>query len=396
MSAADKGAGVVLVTGASGFTGSTAVDYLLQYGYPVLATDLPGSGFTAVRRHKRFMREHPGKYRTTTLDIHPADLTNPAELKELFGNWNVKYLMHPAAVFDLSAPRSLLWKVNVEGTRNLLEAAMNSADGIAGVAVWSTALVYGGRDDDAGPASEDTEPAPANHYAESKLEEEKVVLEYEQDGLPAVILRPASVYGPRGRYGFAKGLGPMAKNPFFSIVPIPGRKDVHWSYVHVDDVVGAAMFLVYAIGHTPISGQVFNVADDTPMTSKQILHETAGRLRVPEPFMRMPEPAYRLLEKFTPYGYRMPFYKTEREEVPYLLKNGVFDNTRLKETGYQLKYPDTRIGLDVTLDWYARNMKLDRVWYLTHPGWRSYWKDIPAHRRPYADYALLTRGTSCS
>lgn len=379
--------GVVLVTGAAGFTGSTAVDYLLQHGYPVLATDRPGSDFKAIKKHKYFMRTHPHRYEGVSLDIETADLTKPASLKKLLKGKNIKYLLHPAAVFDFSAPRDLLWKVNVDGTRNLLDALDRNSPDLSGVAVWSTSLVYGNAAD-LGPLTETTVPNPSNSYAESKLAQENVVMEYHAAGMKTVILRPATVYGPRGQYGFAKGLGPLSWCSFLPMMPVPGEGDTVSSYVHVDDVVGAAMHLIYALGHESIEGHVFNVADDTPQSAAEILTEASRQLRVPEPQLNIPDKAYEIFNRVAPRGYKVPFLNIEREEIPYLLKDHLVGNSLLKETGYLLKYPDTLEGMRATIDWYARNRKLAKVWYAAHPNWKTYWKDISLNELAYADYAL--------
>lgn len=381
--------GVVLVTGASGFTGSTAVDFLLLNGYPVLATDRPNSDFKAIRRHKRFMASNPGRYEGVTLDIVTADLTKPASLKALLKKRKIRYLMHPAAVFDLSAPEELLQKVNVDGTRNLFDALDRFAPDLVGTAVWSTTMVYG-NSTESGPITEETQPTPSNAYAESKLKQESVVMEYHRGGMKSVIIRPATVYGPRGQYGIAKGLTPLAWNNFFPVLPIPGEGDTVSSYVHVDDVVGSAMHLIYAVRHESIGGHVFNVADDTPQGASELLEETSRELRVSKPSLSVPDSAYKFYNRVAPKGSKVPFLNLEREEIPFLLKDHVISNSRLKNTGYTLKYPDTVDGLKVTIDWYARNKKLPRVWYISHTDWQTFWTDIKPHERPFADYRITS------
>jgi len=382
------GNGFVCVTGASGFTGSTAVDFLLLNGYSVLATDHPRCDFQAVREHREFMAANPELYGDVSLELAPADLKRTEDLVTLFRGRDVRYLFHPAAVFSLSAPPELLRAVNVDGTRNLLEAAAAHAPNLLGTAVWSTAMVYA-EPKRPGTISEDDPLEPNNYYAESKLAEEKVALEFCAGGMPLVILRTASVYGPRNKYGMARALKTMAWSTLFSPMPVPagGKRLLH--FAHIDDVVAAALHLVYVMGHRKISGRAFNVADDTPMTTVDAMRMAAHLLRVRPPKFDLPEKAFHFLGSVLPYGGKVPFFDLEREDIPYILRNKMFDNTQLKKTGYLLKYPETRTGLAVTFDWYARNGRLEQVWYRTHPGWRRYWSRLRPEDRPFADYKLV-------
>ena len=133
----------------------------------------------------------------------------------------------------------------------------------------------------------------------------------------------------------------------FPLVPIPGSGKYMGHYVHVDDVVAAALHLVYAMGHQEISGRAFNVSDDTPASTEESMVEAAKELRVRPPFLHVPELFVRLFGLMIPYGVTVPFYGVEREEIPILFWDNVFDNSRLKSTGYHLKYPDSRIGMEI-------------------------------------------------
>lgn len=383
-----NGHGMVCVTGAAGFTGSTAVDYLLLNGYSVLATDHPNADFKPVREHLEFMEANPQLYRGVRLEIVPADLTKPGELAELFRGRPVRYLLHPAAVFSMSAPEKLLREVNVNGTRNLLEAAAGNLPDLLGCAIWSTSLLYSPARRP-GPITEEDPVEPTNPYVKSKLEEERVAREFCRGGMPLVILRTASVYGPRSTYGISKALKTMSWSFLLPIVPLPGsgRHAVH--FAHIDDVVAAALHLVYVMDHQKISGRAFNVADDTPMSMSEIMETASRELRVKPPKIKLPEKVLKTLEELIPYESQVPFYGLERDDIMYFKRDLMFDNTQLKNTGYFFKYPSTITGLEATLDWYARNGKMEKIWYATHPGWRSFWTSLRPEDRPFADYKML-------
>ena len=379
---------VVCVTGASGFAGSTAVDFLLLNGYSVLATDMRGRDFSAAREHERFMRDNPNQYRGVSLEIVPADLTKPSDAAALFKGRRVRYLLHPAALFSMGAAKEALWAVNVEGTRNLLEAASEHAPELLGAAVWSTSQVYG--DASASRISEDAVPNPTTLYSRSKLEEEQVALEFERKGLPVIVIRPANVYGPRNFYRMYRMVRPIS----LGVAPLPGDGSAVTHLVHIDDVTAAATHLVYVMEHQKLSGKIFNVADDSPADVKTVMSAVAAELRVSSPSLKLPRAAFKLLGGVLPKGKRVPFFDSDPEEFNELFKDFSLDTTALKKAGYVFKYPDFRVGIKGALDWYARNGALPSIWRMTHSDWSGYWSSLRPEERPFADYRLIaaTRG----
>ncbi len=378
--------GVVLVTGAAGFTGSTAVDYLLQYGYPVLATDLPGANYHHLLRHKKYMNSHPRKYRGVTLEIIPSDVTRPHSLKKLFKDHRVEYIMHPAGLNSMKYKRDILRHVYVDGTRALLDVAASHTDNLRGVAVWSTITVYGNARTNE-PVTEDITPNPCCAYSEAKLEQENVTREFAAGGLPTVILRPTAVYGPRGESGIARSLKPFIWSFIVPLIPIPGKGDSIVNFVHIDDVVGSAMHLLYTLQQMPISGQVFNVTDDTPVTLAEAFRDVATLLDVEPPEVHIPESFLKFAESVIPAAKKIPFFDVYKEELSELIASYLVDNSRLKSTGYTFKYPDTAEGMKSTIEWFARNRRLEKVWYMTHPGWEKYFSGLDTVR-PFADYDI--------
>jgi len=381
---------LVCVTGAAGFTGATAVDCLLMNGYSVLATDSPKGKFRSVLKHRAFMQKHPELYSGVSLDIATADITNINDLRNLFKDRNVIYLMHPASLFKISASRKELKKVNVEGTRKLLDTVSEYSPGLMGVTVWSSYMVYGLNRRDVS-INEESSVSPCNIYAESKLEQENISLEYGKSGIPTIVIRPASVYGPRGESGIARSIRSLTWNFLLPVIPIPAEGDFISHFVNIDDVVMAALHLMKVVKSQNLSGQVFNVADDTPIRMKELVSLIASELRVKDSEVNLPEYVMKPMETIMPYGLSIPYFGLERQEIPYIFKDIVFDNRKIKSTGYQFKYPEISMGIKSTVDWYARNGRMEILWYLLNSGWRNYWADIPYHKRQFADYALIHR-----
>lgn len=319
-----------LVTGACGFVGSHMVDFLLSKGHTVRATDLKAKSHVANRLGTEFIK---------------ADLTRKETLKSLFEN--VDYVFHIAAIFDYWAPWEILYKVNVEGTKNLCETALDFD--IKSMVIWSSGAVYGVPKQV--PVKETDKTAPVNKYEKSKALQEKVALKfYEENGLPIVILRPASIYGPRSKYGTAILLFLLAKGWLRAIL---GDGKSRPALVHVRDVVGAAYFLH---DKREAIGEIFNIADDSKYTVEELLLAAAKTLNVKIYRIHIPMWILNLLaslsECYAKITGKRPLI--ERDAIRYLTYDSLMDNSKIKSLGYKLVYPDALIGLKETIDWYKR------------------------------------------
>jgi len=319
-----------LVTGACGFVGSHMVELLLSRGCDVRATDL---------ELKSYIVNKPG------VEFIKADITLKDTLKPLFEN--VDYVFHIAAIFDYWTPWQVLYKVNVEGTKNLCEIALDSD--IKNMVIWSSGAVYGVPKEV--PVKETAEIAPVNDYEKSKALQEKVALKfYREYGLPVTILRPASIYGPRSRYGTAILLFMLAKGWFPAI---PGDGKSRPVLVHVRDVVGAAYFLC---DKKRVIGEVFNIADDSRYTIEELLLAVAKMLNVKIYRFHIPVWMLYLLANLSECYARITGKRPliEKESIRYLTFDSLMDNSKIKALGYKLVYPDALVGLKETIEWYRK------------------------------------------
>jgi dihydroflavonol-4-reductase len=166
----------VLVTGASGFLGWHVARVLLERGYAVRALVRTGS-------------------RVNELDVETrtGDLRDAASLERACAGCGLVF--HVAADYRLWARHpDELYRSNVEGTRNLLQAARNA--GVERVVYTSTVgaigIPRGGiGDEDTPVALEDM----VGHYKRSKFLAEQVALEFARGGLPVVIVNPTAPVG---------------------------------------------------------------------------------------------------------------------------------------------------------------------------------------------------------
>jgi dihydroflavonol-4-reductase len=165
-----------LVTGATGFLGWHVANRLLARGEKVRA----------------LVRER-GRVRELDGEIVTGDLRDPESLKRAVAGCAVIY--HVAADYRLWAKDSSeLYRSNVEGTRNLLQAARDA--GIERVVYTSTVGCIGIPGD--GPGNENTHiglDGMSGAYKRSKFQAEQVALEFAREGFPVVIVNPTAPIG---------------------------------------------------------------------------------------------------------------------------------------------------------------------------------------------------------
>jgi nucleoside-diphosphate-sugar epimerase len=180
-----------LVTGAAGFIGSHLCERLLHDGHAVLGIDafipyyprsIKEANLAAARTNRHFT-------------FLAADLRD-ASLESLLGG--VEAIFHLAAMAGL--PKSwtefdLYESCNITGTQRLLDAARRLPR-LQRFVIASTSSVYGRY----GSGDETLPLRPISPYGVTKLAAENLCRAYaEEQGLPLVVLRYFSVYGPRQR-----------------------------------------------------------------------------------------------------------------------------------------------------------------------------------------------------
>ncbi len=208
----------ILVTGANGFLGSAVTRALLEAGETVRVLVRPGSDQTNLSAQD--------------VDVQIGDLREPSSLAPACHGCSGLY--HVAADYRLWVKNpQTLYDSNVEGTRNIMRAALDA--GIPRVVYTSSVATLGLRSDGKA-ANEDTPVALENmigHYKRSKFLAERVVDDMVLgDALPAIIVNPSTPIGPRdikptptGRIVRDAALG-----------RIPAYVDTGLNVAHVDDV----------------------------------------------------------------------------------------------------------------------------------------------------------------
>lgn len=173
---------LTLVTGGTGFVGTAVVRLLLSEGHAVRALARRGSD--------------PQNLDGLDIDLTVGDLLDKESLRRACKG--CRRLYHVGAHYSLWEPSpKVFYRVNVDGTRNLLEAAME--EGLERVVYTSTVGALGHRED-GGPANEETPVGldqMIGHYKRSKFLAEIEAREAARLGLPVVIVNPSTPVGPR-------------------------------------------------------------------------------------------------------------------------------------------------------------------------------------------------------
>ncbi len=339
MSETDKG--LVLITGASGFTGHHMVAVAVKSGFKVRATDVSS-------RHYGAMFESMG------VEFVRSDLTKPDGLESLLDG--VDSVIHVAGIHDYSTPDKIIFAVNVDAVENLCNAATKA--GVRRFMHISSVGVYGYSSNPGKPVKEDDPKVtpPLNNYNLSKWEGEKVVQRYiKEKGLRATIFRPAAIYGSRSEYGLYLVLKMTYEERNKKKKLILGKGDTIEAFLHVKDMCRAS---IYAYDHDEMIGEAYNVADDTHMTSaefyKLLSREMLGREK---DFLHLPLSVAKPLAIASQFFARRLKTKPllEKATLDYVNCDKLWDTSKLKNTGFEFEYPNMEEGMRETVAWYKDN-----------------------------------------
>ncbi|TRW27157.1 NAD(P)-dependent oxidoreductase [Flavobacterium zepuense] len=226
----DRQVGKILVTGATGLVGSRLLPRLVEDGYDC---------FALVR----------GKEVPAGVTVIEGDLFDPATLQEAVKD--AKAIIHLAAVFR-SPDTDLIWKSNMEGTRNLINAVKTIAPDVRFIFA-STSHVYDKNNPH--PGREDDALNPQHAYPASKVAAEK---ELRESGLNWSVLRFPFVYGD--------GDGHLEELPKH-VVAAKFHPAMRMSTIHHRDIYTAIIMALQGI----IDGRVVNITDEAPTTLYELL-----------------------------------------------------------------------------------------------------------------------------
>jgi nucleoside-diphosphate-sugar epimerase len=321
----------ILVTGGTGFTGKALVRRLLDLGHEVVALDYKEGLKTA-------------ELRQWGARVVLGSVTDAAVVHEAMAG--VEVVHHLAAAFrEMNVPDTYYWEVNVQGTRNVLEAAL--AQGVRKLVYCSTCGVHGNIDHP--PGGEDAPIQPADYYQRTKYEAEPLVRDFHQRGLPATILRPAAIYGPGDPERFLMIFRRVARGAF----PMFGNGKTLYHPLYIDNLVDA--FLA-AMGDGAGDGEAYLIADDQYLEIEDLVKRVgralAVNVRIPHyPVWPVVAVGHVVEKACRPFGITPPIFP---RRVDWYRQNRAFKIDKAKrDLGYEPKVGIDE-GLRRTADWYRQ------------------------------------------
>ena len=245
----------ILVTGGTGFTGKALVRRLLNDGHQVVAMDFQEGLKTQ-------------ELRDWGAEVVIGTVTDKGVVDRCMKG--VEVVHHLAAAFrQLNVPNSYYWDVNVQGTRNVLEAARR--ENVKKFVYCSTCGVHGNVDNP--PGNEDSPINAADYYQQTKYEAEPIVKEYQQKGMETTILRPAAIYGPGDPERFFMIFKRVNKGMF----PMFGNGKTLYHPLYIDHLVDA-----HVLAQEPGkgAGEAYLIADEEYIEIETLVKKTAAALEV--------------------------------------------------------------------------------------------------------------------
>lgn len=280
----------VLITGAAGYVGHQLGE-LLAKEIPVVGVDI---------------RPRPASFPIFTLDICDK------ALGELLRAESITHVVHLASVMAAGRDRQAEYRIDVEGTENVLKACLYA--GVEHITVTSSGAAYGYHPDNP-EWLEEQHPLRGNRefgYSDHKRQVEEMLADYRKKfpRLQQLVFRPCSILGSSKN-------GKIAELFTGRAVLDPGGHNSPFVFVWDQDVIRAIQF-----GVKRSASGIYNLAGDGVLTPEEI----AGLLGKP---LRRP-PAW-LVKFILRVGYALHLTDKQPEQVKFLQYRPVLSNRRLKE-----------------------------------------------------------------
>ncbi len=297
----------VAITGSSGYLGTKLTEHLRRHhGHAeILGIDIRAPG-----------RARPSPDRFVTLDILSGELAGVLQ------DFRPDTVVHAAFVFTPMRDRRKMRRINVEGCRNLLDAAAGA--GVERLMLVSSATAYGASADNPVPI-DDMQPlrSSAFQYAADKVEMEALADQFaaRHPDIAVSRVRPAIIAGA----GLDNYLYRFIFKPI--VVVLPDGYDMPVQFVHEDDVVSAMLAILTAGARGP-----FNIGPPDWCLASTIAAETRRRT------LRLPLGPIKALYRLA-WAVHLPIYDSPVEFLDFARYPWVVAPNRLeRELGFQFRH----------------------------------------------------------
>ncbi|QQZ29921.1 SDR family oxidoreductase [Thiothrix subterranea] len=257
----------ILLTGSTGFIGSSLTQHLHQKGYPIIA---------AIRQISDAFS--PGIQQVSVSDLLPSTNWTSAINK-------VDTIIHLAARAHIlkdqaTAPLAAFRETNTYATLNLAQQAAN-----AGVRrfIFISSIGVNGNQTYAKPFTADDLPTPAEPYAISKHEAEIGLRQIATEtGMEVVIIRPPLVYGANAPGNFGQLIKTVTRG-----IPLPlGNIRNQRSLVALPNLID---LITTCIDHPAAANQIFLVSDGEDLSTTELLQRLSHALGKPARLLPIPQ-----------------------------------------------------------------------------------------------------------
>jgi dihydroflavonol-4-reductase len=328
-----------LVTGASGFIGSTLIEELGTLGFEVYALMRSSSS--------------PENLKGLSFQRVEGDLSDLASLKRALKKIpGLNYVFHLAGV-TAGPNRDYYFEQNAEGTARLAKAVAAEHPKLTRF-VHVSSLAAAGPADSKEPRLESEPNRPISAYGDSKLQSEKEILKF-KSSFPITIIRPPMVYGPRD-----KGVLVVIKTISKNLMPLPpsaspdGNK--YYSLIHSKDLCRG--IVQAALAKDIPSGEVFYLSSGEIISYQDLLFAMAEKLgndpwkfKIPLLALKAGAFAGTVLGRVSKKTFPLNLDKLNEIKPDYWVCSNEKAKTQLGFTPEFL----LPAGISNTIDWYKRH-----------------------------------------